>query len=45
MAKSLGQKIEKRCGPQVGPDKMCKEEGTFGGSEKGQDIFVIQMEQ
>jgi hypothetical protein len=42
MDQSLGQKIDKRCGPQFGPDKKCKEEGTFEGSEKGQDSIVIR---
>jgi hypothetical protein len=35
MDQSLGQKIDKRCGPQFGPDKKCKEKGTFARSEKG----------
>ncbi len=26
MDRSLGSKIDKRCGPQFGPDKKCKEE-------------------
>ncbi len=41
MDQSLGQIIDKRCGPQFGPDKKCKEEGTFAGSEKWQDSIVI----
>jgi hypothetical protein len=27
MDQSLGQKIDKRCKPQFGPDKKCKEGG------------------
>jgi hypothetical protein len=42
MDQSLGHKIDKRCGPQFGPDKKCKEEGIFDGSEKGQDSIVIR---
>ncbi len=38
---SLGHEIDKRCGPQFGPDKKCKEEGTFEGSEKGPDGIII----
>ncbi len=26
-----------KCGPEFGPDKRYEEEGTFEGSEKGQD--------
>jgi hypothetical protein len=42
MDQSLGHKIDKRCGPQFGPDKKYKEEGTFAGSEKGQACIVIR---
>ncbi len=42
MDQSLGLKIDKRCGPQFGPDKKCNEEGTFEGIEKGQDSIVIR---
>ncbi len=42
MDRSLGRKIDKRCGLQFGPDKKCKEEDTFEGSEKWQDSIVIR---
>ncbi len=42
MDRSLGHKIDKRCEPQFGPDKECKEEGTFARSEKGQDGVIIR---
>jgi hypothetical protein len=42
MNQSLGRKIDKRCGPQFGPDKEWKEKGTFEGSEKGQNSIVIR---
>ncbi len=42
MDQSLGQKIDKRCGPQFGPDKRCIENDTFEGSEKGQDSIVTR---
>ncbi len=32
-----------KCGPEFGPDKRCKEEGTLNeGSEKGQDSIFIR---
>jgi hypothetical protein len=41
MDQSLGRKIDKRCGTEFGPDKRCEEEGTFEGSEKGQNSKAI----
>jgi hypothetical protein len=35
----LGEKIDKEVN-QDGPDKGCEEEGTFEGSEKGQDSII-----
>ncbi len=29
MVQSLGHKIDKRCGPQFGPDKRWEEEGNL----------------
>ncbi len=35
----MGDKIDKDAN-QDGPDKGCEEEGTFEGSEKGQDSII-----
>ncbi len=35
MDRSLGQKIDKICGPQFGPDKKREEEGTLKEVKRG----------
>ncbi len=41
MDQSLGHKIGKRYGPQLGPDKKCKEEGTLKDVKRGRTAFSL----